>query len=72
MLCYQLMLYDWDPLGICLSAKKLVVVRYWYGAWRRVQVVRQTGHKLVTVVTVRAGRLTVGKVLPGRMVQQRP
>jgi len=29
------MLYDWDPLGICLSAKEPITVCYWYGAWRR-------------------------------------
>jgi len=60
-------LYDWDPLGIRLSAKKLVALRYWYGAWRRGQVANRTGHKPMTVVKVRVGRLAVGLVLPGGM-----
>jgi len=71
-MCYQLVLYDWDPMGICLSAKKPVTVRNWYGAWQRVRAARRTGHKPMTVVTVRAGRLAVGRVPPSGMVQQRP
>jgi len=36
------MLYDWDPLGIYLSAKEPVTVRYWYGAWQRERAARRT------------------------------
>jgi len=44
--------------GICFKGQKPVALRYWY--------------KSVTGVTVRAGRLAVGRVPPGGMVQQRP
>ena len=65
------MLYDWDPLRICLSAKKPIALRYWYGAWRRERAARRTEHKSVVVATVDAWRLTVGRVPPGGMEQQR-
>jgi len=64
-------LYDWDPLGICLSAKKPIALRYWYGAWRREQAARRTEHKSVVVAIVDAWRLAVGRVSPGGMEQQR-
>jgi len=47
-------------------------VRYWYSAWQRIRATRRTEHKLVTVLIVRAGRLVVGWVPPGGMMQQKP
>jgi len=63
-------LYDWDPLGICLSTKKPITLYYWYGAWRRKRAARRTKHKSVAMATVDAWRLAVGRVPPGGMEQQ--
>ena len=39
------------------KCQKLVVVCYWYSAWRRERAARRMGNKPVTMVTERAGRL---------------
>jgi len=62
---------DWDPFGICLSAKKPVALHYWYGTWRRERAAKRTYHKPVTMVTTRAGRLAAGMVPPGGLVKQK-